>query len=283
MQAGCSLGLLATVSREWQTEIERHNFSRIRLTPSRLVDFDGMIQRNQALVSYIWLCLELDNYDCNTCVPDGTRLTLEEWGEAFEISDTDKCPITTAFRVLFSILSTWDIRRNLILDISIYSPSDSEHYFPYLTSLPDAPLSMSSEYGIEKARSSRHYHDPRHGWVAGFRHAAPPRHAIGRMFHSVMEQGPFSSDQSELQWWDQLPAVPAVTGLLLRQQNRRRWKPRSLAHMFARFPRLKEVHYEPWREWEFPQHITDKGECCHTATLHFQAIARSDFLHILVS
>ncbi|KAF4897319.1 hypothetical protein CGCVW01_v013738 [Colletotrichum viniferum] len=21
---------------------------------------------------------------------------------------------------------------------------------------------------------------------------------------------------------------------------------------------LKEVHYEPWREWDFPQHITDK-------------------------
>ncbi|OHW92806.1 hypothetical protein CSPAE12_08614 [Colletotrichum incanum] len=73
-----------------------------------------------------------------------------------------------------------------------------------------------------------------------------------------MGQGPFDSDQSELQWWDQLPSVPAVTSLLLRQQNRRRWKPASLAHMFARFPRLQEVHYEPWREWDFIQSYTDR-------------------------
>ncbi|KAF3802786.1 hypothetical protein GCG54_00014022 [Colletotrichum gloeosporioides] len=258
MRAGCSQGHLATVSREWQIEIERHNFARIRLTPSRLVNFGALIQRNQALVSYIWFCLELDDYDCTTCAPDGTRLTLEEWGEACEISDTDKCPITAAFRDLFLILSTWDFRPDLILDISIYSPSDSEHCFPYLTFMPDTPSNMSSGYGIEKARSSRHYHDPQHGWVAGFRHAAPPRYAIRKVFHSVMERGPFDSDQLELQWWDQLPTFPAVTGLLLRQQNRRLWKPPSLAHMFARFPRLKDIHYQPWREWDFPQHITDK-------------------------
>ncbi|KAK7699709.1 hypothetical protein SLS64_011482 [Diaporthe eres] len=53
----------------------------------------------------------------------------------------------------------------------------------------------------------------------------------------------------EYRWWDQLPSVPAVTSLALRQQNHRRWEPSTLAHMFARFPRLEEVHYEPWREW----------------------------------
>jgi hypothetical protein len=36
MQDGCTLARLATVSREWQTELERHNFARIRLTPLRL-------------------------------------------------------------------------------------------------------------------------------------------------------------------------------------------------------------------------------------------------------
>ncbi|CAI0646672.1 unnamed protein product [Colletotrichum noveboracense] len=92
MQADCSLGRLATVSRE--------------LTPSRLVNFGAMIQRNQALVSYIWFCLELDDYDCTTCAPNGIRLTPGEWGKAYEINDTDKCPITTAFRDLFSTLST---------------------------------------------------------------------------------------------------------------------------------------------------------------------------------
>ena len=104
------------------------------------------------------------------------------------------------------------------------------------------------------------YNDPQHGWVTGFRKSAPPLSAMLKNFHLIMEEGPFDSESLEMQWWDQLPLVPAVTCLLLRQQNRRRWKPHSLAHMFARLPRLQEVHYEPWREWDFHQGHTDRGE-----------------------
>ncbi|KAI1310082.1 hypothetical protein F5Y03DRAFT_346819 [Xylaria venustula] len=114
--------------------------------------------------------------------------------------------------------------------------------------------------GIKQTISDKLYDDPQHGWAAGFRHSAPPRAAICKVFHSVMGEGPFDSEQSELEWWDQLLPVPAVTSLLLRQQNRRRWKPGSLAHMFARFPRLQEVHYEPWRDWDSMQNYTDRGK-----------------------
>ncbi|KAL2015916.1 hypothetical protein VTK56DRAFT_4554 [Thermocarpiscus australiensis] len=256
-QDGCTLGRLATVSREWQTDLERYNFARIKLTPSRLVDFGSMIHRNRALVRYIWFCLELDDYDCTTCAP--AHATLTELEEAFAIGDTDHCPITTAFQSLFSILSTWEPKGGLMLDISIYSPSDSEHWFKYLTFLPDTPSAeMLAGGGVEQTILNKVYHDPQHGWVAGFRHSAPPRAAIRKVFHAIMDEGPFDSEQLELQWWDQLPSVPAVTSLLLRQQNRRRWRPRSLARMFARFPRLQEVHYEPWREWDFMRSSTDR-------------------------
>ncbi|WQF88141.1 Putative F-box domain-containing protein [Colletotrichum destructivum] len=130
MQDGCTLYRLATVSREWQTQIERHSFARIRPTPSRRVNFGTMIQRNRALVRYIWFCLELDEYDYTTCVRPRRTFLGVAWEEEFEISDTDKCPITTAFRNLFAVLSTWDLHNDLMLDISIYSPSDSEHCFP---------------------------------------------------------------------------------------------------------------------------------------------------------
>ncbi|KAI0531798.1 hypothetical protein GGR58DRAFT_492307 [Xylaria digitata] len=259
MQTGCTLGRLATVSREWQTELERHNFARIKLTPSRLVDFTSMIYRNRALVRYIWFCLELDDYDCTKCAPARGMFIDAEWEEAFAIKNTNNCPITTAFQNLFLILSTWDPNSDLILDISIYSPSDSKHWFKYLTFMPDTPSDMLGGSGIEQTILDKVYHDPQHGWVAGFRHSAPSTAAILKVFHSVMGEGPFDSEQSELQWWDQLPPVPAVTSLLLRQQNRRRWKPGSLAHMFARFPRLQEVHYEPWREWDFMQSHTDRN------------------------
>lgn len=47
-----------------QTPIERHNFARIRLTPSRLPYFASMAHRNRALVRYIRVCFELEKYDC---------------------------------------------------------------------------------------------------------------------------------------------------------------------------------------------------------------------------
>ncbi|KAJ9498308.1 hypothetical protein H2202_005995 [Exophiala xenobiotica] len=265
MQDGCTLGRLATVSREWQRELEKHNFARIKVTPSRLVDLSSMIHRNRALVDYVWFCLELDDYDCTKCAPpEGS--TYEELEEAYSINDADGCPIPTAFQSLFSILSTWELNGDLVLDISIYSPSDSKHWFPYLTFMPDVASDMLGG-GIQQTISNKvHTNDPQHGWDAGLRYSAPPRSAISKVFHSIMEEGPFDSEQLELQWWDQLPSLPAVTSLLLRQQNRRRWMPRSLAHMFARFPRLQEVHYEPWRGWDWLQRHTDR---------HFQYLFES--------
>lgn len=125
MQDGCKLSHLTTVSREWQTDLERHNFARIKLTPSRIIDFSPMVHRNRALVRYIWFCLEHEDYDCTTCAPCHPTLTDDELDEALTISDRDHCPITSSFQNLFLILSTWEPKGDLILDISIFSPSDS--------------------------------------------------------------------------------------------------------------------------------------------------------------
>lgn len=44
---GYSLASCAAVSREWQAVIEPHNFTRIKLTPSRLANFGSMVYRNR--------------------------------------------------------------------------------------------------------------------------------------------------------------------------------------------------------------------------------------------
>ncbi|CVL04719.1 uncharacterized protein FMAN_12828 [Fusarium mangiferae] len=238
MQDGSTLACLAAVSRAWQTDIERYNFSRIRLTPSRLMDFRSMVPRNQALVRYVWFCLELDGYDCTQCAPRNGVLTGEEVEDAMNVSDTEHCPITTAFQGLFSTLSGWNQASELMLDISIYSPSDAQHWFPYLTFMPDNPSDRLHGRGLEPATINQGYHDPPHGWVDGFRHSAPPRAAVNKVFYPIMEEGPFGSEQSEIEWWNQLPSVSAVTSILLRQQNR--------------------LYYEPWREWDVFQRHTDK-------------------------
>jgi hypothetical protein len=261
LQDGCNLAGFATVSREWQTIIERHNFSRIKLTSSRVADFGSMVHRNRSLVRYIWFCMELQKYDCTECDPQNP----ESWG----VSYVDNALITTAFQDLFSTLSVWEPDGSLLLDISVHSPSDSEHWFKYLTFEADV---ASDTCGLDEhaeqstlVKASDHHH----GWIAGSRYSIPTSAAINKLFDEIMGEGPFDDEEEEGQWWQQLPLVPAVTGVLLRQQNRRRWKPAALAHMFARLPGLQEIHYEPWREWlDDQQPWTDQGECpCVSSSL----------------
>ncbi|KAH6980864.1 hypothetical protein BKA56DRAFT_486039 [Ilyonectria sp. MPI-CAGE-AT-0026] len=249
MQDGCSLAGLATVSREWQRIIERHNFARITLTPSRLADFGSIIHRNRALVGYIWLCLELQEYGCDECASRET--------EAWCFKETENILIVTAFQDLFSTLTTWEPRGNLLLDISIYSPSDSEHFFKYLTFGPDLPSHKCGRDRSTELSILAKVDDRQHGWNAGLQCVAPDTTAFYKVFQEILGEGPFDDEESENQWWQSLPLIPVVTGVLLRQQNRRRWKPVALSHMFSRLPRLQEIHYEPWREWDHPQRFTD--------------------------
>ncbi|KAH7143820.1 hypothetical protein EDB81DRAFT_652426 [Dactylonectria macrodidyma] len=251
LQDGCSLASLATVSREWQTVIERHNFSRIKLTMSRLADFGSIIHRNRALVSYLWLCLELEEYDCSRCAPHIRARS--------GVSNADNILITAAFQDLFSTLSTWEPSGELLLDISVHSRSDSEHWFKYLTFEPDSPSDECNlNRRLEQAMSVRVV-DPQHRSIAAHRNATRAEKAIYKVFDQIMGGEPFDDDEQEDRWWQQLPSVPAVTGVLLRQQTRRRWRPEALAHMFSHFPRLQEIHYEPWRKWHGCQNLEDRS------------------------
>lgn len=224
----CPIGRLATLSREWQATIEQYNFARIRLTPARLVDFGPMTRRNRALVRYIWFFLELKEYDCTMYAPPADPRLIVEWTEvAYPISDTNDgsiTSITTAFENLFSFLSTLDPSGDLVLDISIYSPSDSAHWFKYLTSLPDFPsnTTLDSAGSVKDTIPNQVYHDIPHGWVDGSQHLALWTSSINKVFWPVMDEGLFDNERLELEWWDQLPLIPAVTILLFRQQSRRR-------------------------------------------------------------
>lgn len=260
LRDGCSLASFATVSREWQTIIERHNFARIKLTPSRLANFGSIIYRNRALVRYVWLCLEPQEYDCAQCAPEDP--------EMLGVSNTDNILITTAFLDLFSTLSAWEPNGNLLLDISVHSPSDSEHWFKYLTFGPDTPSDECDQGRCVEQSMLVKLDDSQHGWIAGSRDSAPSGNAIHKVFDEIMGEGPFDNDEQENQWWQQLPLFPVVTGVLLRQQNRRRWKPTALAQLFSRLPRLQEIYYEPWMErYDTQQRWTDQCECCYVSLL----------------
>uniref|UniRef100_A0A0B7KDK2 DUF6546 domain-containing protein n=1 Tax=Bionectria ochroleuca TaxID=29856 RepID=A0A0B7KDK2_BIOOC len=237
---GCRLAHLVTVSREWQSVIEPHIFSRITLTVSRLADLNQITHRNRHLVKSLYLAIELETYDCMKC-KGKTR-------ELLGLSYKDNRLVTTCIENLFSSLSTWEQdTSNLLLDISIYSPSDSEHWFKYLTFEPDVSIQNFDQYLKEKKRALHESSDRQHGWNAAYQESFPESYAIE---NKSWERGPFDSEEEEFEWWSKLPFIPAVTGIRLRQLTRRRWKPAALERLFSRFPRLEEIHYEPWREWD---------------------------------
>jgi hypothetical protein len=245
---GCSLAQFATVSRQWQAIIEQHNFERINLTLWRMPDFGHMTRRNRALVKYIWLSLELDEYDCSRC----------ELGRQWHgCNPTDQCIIISAMRYLFLTLSEWEPQGDLKLDISVHSPSDSQHWFKYLTFGPDT-------LPHNQATFSQFQDDPEHGWVAGTPPSAPTDLALRNVFADIWGErgGVFFNKEQECRWWQTLPEVPAITSMLLRLQNRRRWSPSTLTYMLSRLPRLEEFHYEPWRAWsQSHQAATDVAYC----------------------
>ncbi|KAH8898282.1 hypothetical protein GQ53DRAFT_711483 [Thozetella sp. PMI_491] len=258
LQTEGSLASFATVSREWQTIIEQHSFSRIKLTlGSRLANFGSMMHRNRALVRYVWFCVELQAYDCSEC----ESLDKDKWG----LSLDDNVRIVNGLEALFSTLSTWEprpCREMLQLDISVHSPSDSEHWYKYLTFEPDLPAEDCA-LPLLKQQSillRPEYDDHNHGWRAGRQVSLPSMAALEKTFDEIMDLGPFENEAQDMEWWGRLPLIPAVTNVLLRQQTRRRWKPQALAQLLSRFPRLQEIHYEPWREWtDCLQSFTDQS------------------------
>lgn len=256
VQNGGSLAGLATVSREWQTTIERHNFARIRLTPSRLAQFGSMTRRNRALVRYIWVCLELRNDICAAC----NILYGYEYGSRW----SDEIIIVTALYQLFSALESWEPQGDLLLDISLYTPGDLEHHFRELTFVPDIPSAEECEgalCGTMKAVLARFNDDRGHRWNVPTR---PPPWPMFQPFRGIMGSGWLEDLEAEITWRRRLPSAPAVTGLLFRQQNRRQWNPAEVSRLLWRLPGVREIYYEPWRSLNEPtQREMDDRESCH--------------------
>ncbi|KAI7785428.1 hypothetical protein LA080_007265 [Diaporthe eres] len=236
---GRKLSRLAMVSQEWQAVVERQNFARLRLTPSCLAEFPSMTHRNRHLVGYIWFCLELEKYDCGS----GMSSTMM-------LSHTDDSIIASGFQALFSTLGTWETDSGILLDISVYSPSDLEHWMQYSPLRPDVPLhECGRSQGMEQALllNANHWEDD---WITGNEDCVCRLSStLSQCFGMIGNKDSlFNGEEREARWWQGLPLVPAVTGILLRQQTRRQWNPITLGHIFSRLPRLHEIYYEPCRD-----------------------------------
>jgi hypothetical protein len=245
---GSQCSILAAVCQEWRSIIEPLNFAEINLSASRLAEpyTQTILFKRRSQIRYIWFRIELKPYHCDRC----GNTEPEQWG----LDDVDNQSIVDAFQSLFTTLGRWEPRGDLVLDISVYSPSDIQHWFKYLDFRPDT-LHAGSIQGPAPAD------DKAHGWAGGKQTVAPEEHAITQTFEEIMGEGPFDDEPPEMDWWRSLPSVPVVSEVRLRQQTRRRWKPVALANMLTRFPNMHELCYEPWREWTKIETQTDKRKC----------------------
>ncbi|KAL2753132.1 hypothetical protein ACRALDRAFT_1072864 [Sodiomyces alcalophilus JCM 7366] len=153
-------------------------------------------------------------------------------------------------RKLFRALATWRTTRDrdgrhpgLTLEVSTYSPSDSQHAFGWYNFAHDPYSEPSDQFTPVAASNLQISHNPpawRHsccdGPVAGQEVAFMTRNIErvlgpgGPCFNAVLLD---------------LPKVEVVTTLLVRWQNFRRIDPSTASYMIRRLGDLERIHFEP--------------------------------------
>ncbi|PTB62163.1 hypothetical protein BBK36DRAFT_1172722 [Trichoderma citrinoviride] len=241
----CRLSNAALVSREWQAVIEPHIFAYIRVTPKRIAQLNAMTQRNRDHVRYIWFCIELEQYDCRKCDSISSI--------AVQTSHSDNKLILASFQSLFTALNTWEPNRSLTLDISLYSKSDNEHAFKYLTFMPD-----TAGHQVEPMSMAESDEPDKHQWETTALGSIPPKASLDRLFGHVW---PLIKDERKC--WAQAPKVPAVTRLEMRLQTYRRWDASTISQILSHLPGLREFHYEMWMQWIAEMHETWQHSMLH--------------------
>ncbi|KAG8168306.1 hypothetical protein KVR01_003995 [Diaporthe batatas] len=239
LQDGCTVAELATVSREWQAIIEQHNFARIKITKTKLPGFFLNTRRSRHLVKYIWLSLDLDVYSCCIC-------NFHNPYNPF-LSNSDAGNVLGPILKLLTWLKEWEPTGELVLDISVHSPSDSKHWLKYLTFEPDIIPENGRSPGSTTGSADIHVPEA-HDWNVYQRFEE--KKAILKTLDIIhIVDHDHEIDGSPCMWRlpEKMPTVPAVTGVLLRQQTRRQWHPRTLQRILECFPNLQDFVYEPWK------------------------------------
>ncbi|CAI6338918.1 unnamed protein product [Periconia digitata] len=234
----------ALVCKEWQHAVEQHNFCSLNLKVQDIPTITNMIAkrtRNLGLINYIWYSIELPT--CNYEFPGNIAIyegDLDDFIRGLDEFDAEcqkeyqaaQAIAEEGIRALLRFLSVLPHDGGMTLDISIYSPSDSER-FKYIRFEPSSTLE-------EEPMQSRSHGD-----------ADMSSQALTKLFAPTYFPDCDSTESSSNggeKFWNTVPQASCVTHLLLRRQTRRQWGSHSLRQLVAQFPNLEELWIEPWRE-----------------------------------
>lgn len=218
----------AAINRQWQAYFERENFKHLILGYYDIQDFGTIvIKRHRGhLVRWAWLRLELPQYGCDRC----------KEAESAEETRAHEDRFTTALEYLLYYLSKLnnDDHPGITLELSVHSPSDSEHFCQELRNT----INDTMWYASLDHLPIRHPDDVHHCWVNGQRVALPPG-AYHRVFgnpHGLRVRNPRGI---------RLKTVKAVNELVIRLQFFRHFSVQfALEPITQSLPRLERITYE---------------------------------------
>lgn len=215
--------LLATVCRNWQMMIEPHTFAEISLTIARLADTNSqsILFRKRRYIRYILFRVDLKQYHAGGCA--------NEEPDTWHLCPTGNRTIVNTFKNLFTALGRWEPRGDLVLDVDVCPPTWDQLYIK--CSCPWPQHCIAHQYTAEKS------------------------------LHHIIDIGLFLDEESEMWWWRGLPLVPVVGVVHLSHHTHHQWNPAALASMFTRFPNMKELCYEPWRDITDSDSYIGKRKC----------------------
>lgn len=203
----------ATVCRKRQKAIEQLNFHSLSLTAQDVPTLDNiMAKRSLNLVKYISYSIELERCDCSDC--NCYESEDEYMAAAVAIKD--------GIRAMLQTLSKRSYSGDMTLDLSIYSPSDAEHYFKYIRFEPANALSRN------RMRGQASHHVPVHSTPPSLRAV---NRIFGGFFFTDLDASGHETSGSGEEFWATVPEVSCVTRLLLRRQTRRRWDPIAISRL----------------------------------------------------
>ncbi|KAG8357954.1 hypothetical protein FVEN_g4587 [Fusarium venenatum] len=210
---------LASVSKEWQGVIGAKNMAKLKLQSSSCLDGFGQVVRQRHLVRHIYLCIELPKYKCGLC--QGRSLP----GRLNGIDSV----VSKAIAKVLTVLSTWETKGPLTLELNTTSSSDTEHWAKNIRFDDDHD---ADNQDLTLAESN--WYDTKHRWVDGVQVKPPSFFAMQQVFGLIILE--HSSSVS----------VTAVTSLMVRRQFRRFLAPDSLDKILSQLVCLTDIIYEPW-------------------------------------
>ncbi|WKT44909.1 hypothetical protein QSH57_009762 [Fusarium oxysporum f. sp. vasinfectum] len=211
-------GCASAVCKEWHALIAPKNLNRLELNRASAEALKTIILQRH-LIRRIHLNIELPSYACRRC-----QRVSGLWEPAKLIKK--------ALRKLSGALETWEPTDRITLELNVYSPSDPDHWFKIHL------YGFNHEDDGNLLEKQKTWDDPKIGWVKGKQVTLPNAASILQLFKTISPEIAAGAKPAQ---------VPAVKGIVIRRQMRRRINPSTLCILLERFPNVESIDYEPWR------------------------------------